>query len=114
MASQVDSQDGSVDGWIDKWVLPLNWATQMVAESFQNKGEEVPANHKELIGATASYQSKLLTIVTHFENRLPRILTQAGQIAVWAYIIFGVIAGQQTTTRFQSPGSHLGYCAFHF
>ena len=92
---------GNLDGWIDKWALPLTWASQMVTESFNSKGsKEVPKDAKEIIAALSSFQFDLLKIVTTFENRLPKIQTQAVQIAVWSFITLGVIAGQQTTNRF--------------
>ena len=47
-----------------------------------------------------AYQNDLLKIVTTFENKLPKIQTQAVQVAVWSFIILGVIAGQQTSNRF--------------
>ena len=100
-----DSSDGRVDGWIDKWALPLSWASQMVNENFNNKQTEVSKDAKELIVAIAIFQNDLLKIVTHFENRLPRIQTQAVQIAVWAFIGLGVIAGQATNTRFDVKGA---------
>ena len=47
-----------------------------------------------------AYQDSLLKIVNTFENKLPKIQTQAVQFAVWSFIILGVIAGQQTSNRF--------------
>ena len=73
----------------------------MVTESFNSKGsKEVPKDAKEIIVALNSFQNDLLKIVTTFENLLPKIQTQAVKIAVWAYIFLGVIAGQQTSNRF--------------
>ena len=50
--------------------------------------------------ALNAYQNSLLKIVNTFENKLPKIQTQAVQFAVWAFILLGVIAGQQTSNRF--------------
>ena len=108
IAAGKQSEDGKLDGWIDKWALPLTWASQMVNQSFNAKGsKEVPKDSKEIIVPLNAFQTDLLKIVTTFENRLPKIQTQAVQVAVWAFITLGVIAGQQTSNRFEVP--HLGW-----
>ena len=92
------------DGWVDKWALPLHWASKMVNESFQRKGDkEVPKDPKEILTAINAYQNDLLKIVTHFENRLPQVQIKIVQIAVFAFIALGVISGQGTLNRFTHP-----------
>ena len=101
IASGKPTEDGKLDGWIDKWALPLTWASQLVNQNFQKKGDkEVPKDTKEIIVPLNVFQNDLLKIVTTFENRLPKIQTQAVQFAVWVFIGLGVIAGQQTSNRF--------------
>ena len=115
IAAGKPSNGGNLDGWIDKWALPLTWASQMVNQSFNATGtKEVPKDSKEIIAALNSFQNSLLNIVTTFENRLPKIQTQAVQIAVWAFITLGVIAGQQTNSRFDLHDLGWGVLAINF
>ena len=95
------SDKGTLDGWIDKWALPLTWASQMINQDFQKKGDKVvPKDTKEIMVPLNAYQNDLLKIVTTFENKLPKIQTQAVTFAVWMFIGLGVISGQQTSNRF--------------
>ena len=94
------SDGGRLDGWIDKWALPLTWAVQLINQDFQKKGDKVvPKDSKEIIVPINGYQNDLLKIVTSYENKLPKIQTQAVSVAVYAFIILGVVAGQQTSNR---------------
>ena len=101
LSGNKSSDGGSLDGWIDKWALPLTWASQLINQDFQKKGNKVvPKDTKEIMVPLNAYQDSLLKIVNTFENKLPKIQTQAVQFAVWSFIILGVIAGQQTSNRF--------------
>lgn len=96
------SDGGKLDGWIDKWILPLTWAMNLVKEDFHKKGDKVVAKDtKKIIEPIFDFQNYLLQVVTSFENRLPKIQTQAMTFAVYVFIILGVIAGQETTNRFE-------------
>ena len=103
------------DGWIDKWAMPLHWASKMVNESFQAKGDKVvPKDAKEIVNAIQAYQIDLLKIVTHFENQLPSIQIRCVQIAVFAYITLGVISGQGTLNRLEHTDFGWGVLILNF
>ena len=54
----------------------------MINQDFQKKGDKVvPKDTKEIMVPLNAYQNDLLKIVTTFENKLPKIQTQAVGVA---------------------------------
>ena len=97
-----------MDGWLDKWSLPLTWACQLIKHDFMKKGDKVvPNSTKKIIDGIKEYQDNLLKISRAFENRLPKIQTQAVTFAVYVFIAVGCLAGQGTLNRFD--GKQIGW-----
>ena len=87
------SRNGKEDiWWIDRWWVPLTWATNMVNKAF-NKTQIVPKDHKDLIGLMLRYQKDLEVIIAHSSNPTPILYSQAVHVAVWSFLMLGVISG---------------------
>ena len=87
------SRDGSEEiWWIDQWWVPLTWATNLVNKAF-NKTQIVPKDHKDVISLIMKYQKDLETLITYSDNPMPTLYSQAVHLAVWSFLIFGMISG---------------------
>ena len=99
--------DGTIDGWTDKWAIPLNWAAFKLNEASNidiNNGNDkslliVPAEHKDVVQKIHNFQAKLVMLTKFFEFRMPQIQTQVITIAVWLFLVIGVVAGQGTFNK---------------
>ena len=88
------NHDGKEDiWWIDRWWVPLTWATAMVNKAF-NKTQIVPKDHKDLISLILRYQKDLDILITHANNPTPILYSQAVHVAVWSFLVMGVISGK--------------------
>ena len=79
--------------WIDRWCVPLTWAIYLVNNA-SNKTKIVPKDHKDLISLMSRYQKDLQTIIEHADNPTPILYRQAVNLAVWSFLILGVISGK--------------------
>ena len=98
---------GTVDGWTDKWFIPLNWAAlalNKASSENDDKSKLVPAEHKFMVSQLNNFQAKLVKLTDYFEMRMPVIQTQVMHIAVWVFLILGIIAGQGTICGSESGG----------
>ena len=81
-------------GWTDKWNVPISWATLMLNEGAVGKEGFIKKDHKFVVKTVGAVQDDLAHIAEHFENQVPTIMTQAVTIAIWGFLICGVISGQ--------------------
>lgn len=82
------------DGWTDKWNVPISWATLMLNEGGVRKEGFIKKDHKQVVKIVGKVQANLIHITEHFENQVPIIMTQAVTIAVWGFLMCGVVSGQ--------------------
>ena len=64
----------------------------MVNNAF-NKSQIVPKDHKDLIAVILRFQKDLETILKHADNPTPILYSQAVHVAVWSFLIFGTVSG---------------------
>ena len=79
--------------WVHQWRVPLLWATNMINRGF-NDTQIIPKDHKDLISLILSYQKKLEILVINANNPPPFLYNQTAHVAVWSFMILGVISGK--------------------
>ena len=55
--------------------------------------EIIPKDHKDVISLIMKYQKDLETLITYSDNPMPTLYSQAVHLAVWSFLIFGMISG---------------------
>ena len=99
---------GDSDAWLDQWWIPLTWATNMVNKHFNEPPIFVPKDHKDLIGILAKYQKDLEVIIQHATHTAPVLYRQAVHLAIWSFLIMGMVSGKVLLLSFSSKYNYLG------
>ena len=95
LSNTLSTNETTRDGWTDQWNVPIGWATLMLNEGAVGKEGFVKKDHKYVVKHVGNVQKYLEDITEHFQNPVPRIMTQAVTIAVWGFLICSVISGQE-------------------
>ena len=90
---------GTIDGWTTKWFVPLNWAVLSLKEVGMNEGNKLLKEHKNFVGTIDGIQKKLSQLTMFYETRTPHIQYQAITLAVWCFLVLGLISSQGTVSQ---------------
>jgi len=83
-----------------QWWIPLSWSISMVNDAFNNKvkGKDglVPKDHKDILSVIIKLRNELHKISEYRQKPMPAIYKQAVFLAVWGWMLVGIVANQST------------------